>query len=84
MPVITRFYGILIKMYFGQSEHNPPHIHAIYGEYIGAIDIQTLKMTEGDLPAKALSMVQEWVTKNQAALLEIWNTQNFKQLPPLE
>ena len=84
MPVITRFYGILIKMYFGQSEHNPPHIHAIYGEYIGAIDIKTLQMTEGDLPAKALSMVQEWVLKNQSALIEIWNTQSFKQLPPLE
>ena len=41
MPVLARFYGIIIRMYFLQSEHNPPHIHAIYGEDMAAIDIQT-------------------------------------------
>lgn len=35
MPVISRFRGIVIKMYLKQKEHNPPHIHAIYGDYIG-------------------------------------------------
>jgi len=71
-------------MYFRQKEHNPPHIHALYGEYLGAIDIQTLEMLEGDLPSKALSLVQEWTKAHKQALLEIWNTQNFQQLPPLE
>ena len=84
MPVLSRFYGIVIKMYFQQSEHNPPHIHAVYGEYIGAIDIQTTEMLEGDLPPKALSLVREWMSSHKAELLEIWNTQNFKPLPPLE
>ena len=84
MPVIARFYGLIIKMYFQQSEHNPPHIHAVYGEYIGAVDIQTLEMLEGDLPPKALKLVQEWAEKHKADLMEIWNTQNFKPLPPLE
>ncbi|MCL2719635.1 MAG: DUF4160 domain-containing protein [Lachnospiraceae bacterium] len=84
MPVIARFYGIIIKMYFRQREHNPPHIHAIYGEYIGVIDLQTLEMIEGDLPTKALSMVCEWMKEHKTDLLEIWNTQNFKLLPPLE
>ena len=50
MPVISRFYGLVIKMYFMQSEHNPPHIHALYGEYMGMMDIQTRKMIAGDLP----------------------------------
>lgn len=84
MPVISRFYGVVIKMYFQQTEHNPPHIHAIYGEYIGAIDIQTGKMLEGDLPKRALKMVQEWTEKNKDELLTIWNTQTFVELPPLE
>lgn len=83
MPIISRFYGITIKMYFQQSEHNPPHIHAVYGEYIGAIDIKTGKLLEGDLPKKALLLVQEWITHNKDDLLNIWNTQHFKQLPPL-
>ena len=84
MPVIARFYGLIIKMYFQQSEHNPPHFHAIYGEYIGVIDILTLEMLEGDLPPKALSMVREWAAIHKETLKTIWNTQEFKQLPPLE
>lgn len=40
MPVISRFYGLIIKMYFQQKEHNPPHVHALYnGEYMGAFTI---------------------------------------------
>ena len=48
MPVIARFYGMTIKMYLLGKEHNPPHIHALYGDYNGIIDIQTLDMMEGD------------------------------------
>jgi len=61
MPEIARFYGIIIKMYFSQSEHNPPHLHALYGEYMAAIDIKTMKVLEGDLPQKALSLVTAWI-----------------------
>lgn len=84
MPVIARFYGVVIKMYFRQSEHNPPHIHAIYGEYIGAIDIRTSDMIEGDLPKRALKMVQEWVSQHERELMNMWETQEFTELPPLE
>ena len=84
MPVISRFYGMIIKMYFQQKEHNPPHIHVVYGEYIGAINIQTQSMMEGDLPAKALALAQEWTRQYQNELLAIWKTQEFQKLPPLE
>lgn len=84
MPVISRFYGIIIKMFFLASEHNPPHIHAIYGEYIGIIDIRTNEMLQGDLPSKALKLVQEWVQIHQKALLEMWETQNIQSLPPID
>ena len=84
MPEITRFYGMIVKMFFIGKEHNPPHVHVIYGEYVGSIDIQTAKMIEGDLPAKALNLAAEWVTKHKDELLEIWETQKFKKLPPLE
>ena len=84
MPVLSRFYGIIIRMYFLQSEHNPPHIHAIYGEDVAAIDIQTYKVIEGALPKKAMELVVEWITIHQKDLMEIWETQNFKKLPPLE
>ena len=84
MPVLSRFYGIIIRMYFLQSEHNPPHIHAIYGEDVAAIDIQTCTVIEGALPKKAMELVVEWIMIHQKDLMEIWETQNFKKLPPLE
>lgn len=83
MPILSNFYGILIKMYFQQAEHNPPHIHAIYGEYVGAIDIQTGELLEGDLPNRALKLVQEWLQVHKQEVLNIWNTQQFKKIPPL-
>lgn len=83
MPILSNFYGIVIKMYFQQAEHNPPHIHAIYGEYVGVIDIKTGYLLEGDLPMRALNLVQEWVVQNKEKLLKMWDSQEFKKLPPL-
>lgn len=84
MPVISRFYGMVAKMYLLGKEHNPPHVHFLYGEYNGVIDLLTLSVLESDLPGKALSMALEWTTVHQQELLEMWNTQQFKKLPPLE
>ena len=84
MPVLSRFYGIIIRMYFQQAEHNPPHIHALYGDDVAAVDIQTGKVLEGHLPPKALSMVLEWISIHKKELMDIWNTQEFKYLSPLE
>lgn len=83
MPVISRFYGMLVKMYFRDSEHNPPHIHIIYGDYIGVINLNTLEMEQGDLPVKAYRIAREWTQQNQAALLDMWNTGDIKELPPI-
>ena len=84
MPVIARFYGIIIKMYFSQSEHGNPHVHAIYGEYNAVFDIQTLEMLEGDLPVRAQRLVKEWGALYQQELLRMWNSNEFKRLPGLE
>ena len=75
MPVIARFYGILIKMYF--KEHGIPHFHAIYGEYNGVFEIETLKMIEGDIPNRALKMIKEWAEQYQSELLDMWKTCRF-------
>ena len=84
MPVLSRFYGIVIRMYFQQSEHNPPHIHAIYGDNVAAISIKDGKILEGFLPKKALEMVLEWNEIHKEKLLEMWETQEFEILSPLE
>ena len=84
MPVLSRFYGIIIKMYFLQSEHNPPHIHAFYNDDVASIDFMTGELLEGYLPQKALALVREWLEIHKNSLMEIWKTQEFKKLPPLE
>ena len=83
MPEITRFYGIVIKMFFKPKEHEPSHIHALYGEYIGIFDLKSMEMTTGDLPAKAQELVKEWLAANQTELLKMWDTQKIEKLPPL-
>jgi hypothetical protein len=84
MPTLARFYGIAIKMYFSGSEHNPPHIHAIYGEDTAAFDIKTGCIIDGDLPGRAAGMVIEWMSYNREDLLRMWETQEFKKLDPLD
>ena len=84
MPVISRFYGIVIKMYLRQKEHNPPHVHAIYGEYSGLFSLDDGEMFEGDIPIRGQQMVKDFVLYYKDKLIEMWNTQTFETLEPLE
>lgn len=83
MPEITRFYGIVIKMFFKPKEHEPSHIHALYGEYMGEFNVRTLEMIQGDLPAKAQELVREWLSLYQRELQAMWDSQQIAKLPPL-
>lgn len=57
MPEISRFYGIIIKMYW--HDHNPPHFHAYYGDEAASIAMKNLKIIEGRIPGKAIMLVRE-------------------------
>ena len=57
MPEISRFYGIVIKLYF--DAHSPPHFHAEYGEFEALVGIENLAIIAGTLPARALGLVTE-------------------------
>lgn len=80
MPEICRFYGIVIKMFF--DDHAPPHFHAQYGEFEVLININTLAITGGYLPPRALGLVMEWASLHHAELKKLW--ENAKQLKPLD
>ncbi|MFC2616305.1 MAG: DUF4160 domain-containing protein [Treponema sp.] len=84
MPEISRFYGIVIKMFFKLKEHEPSHIHALYGEYVGVFDLKTHEMTNGDLPSKAQNLVKEWLSIHDKELQKMWDTQTIVKLAPLE
>ena len=70
-------------MFFKPKEHEPSHIHALYGEYVGIFDLKTMEMTEGDLPIKAQGLIKEWISRNQKSLLQMWDSQKLRKLPPL-
>ena len=79
MPTISTFYGILIQMFW--NDHAPPHFHARYGEDTGIIDINTLKILEGNLPRRALNLILDWAELHQKELLLDWELCTQKQMP---
>jgi hypothetical protein len=85
MPTISAFYGIIIRMYW--ADHAPPHFHALHGENEAIIDIRTLDVIRGALPAHALSLTVQWARMHHQALLEDWelcaNKQAPNRIPPL-
>lgn len=79
MPEISRFYGIIIAMFYG--DHNPPHFHARYGKYKVAIRIQDFRILEGTLPPRALGLVIEWAAMHREELMGNWERIQQNQPP---
>ena len=84
MPTISIFYGIYIMMYLKNKEHNPPHIHAFYGDEAATFYILNGEIYEGSFPSRAKSMVKEFILKYQNELMEMWETGIYKKLKGLE
>ncbi len=86
MPEISRFFGIIIAMYY--NEHNPPHFHAKYGEFEAVLNIHTLQIMEGSLPKRAKALILEWADEHRAELLEDWELarqkEELKRIEPLK
>jgi len=70
MPIISNFFGIIIRMFF--NEHAPPHFHVEYAEYKASVNIQTLEVIEGKLSRRAQELVLDWAELHQKELLEDW------------
>ena len=85
MPEVSRFFGIVIRMYF--DEHNPPHFHAIYAGNEAQVGIDPIIVLEGKLPNRATSMAIEWAAIHQQELMDNWhrlrNDQPIDRIEPL-
>ena len=81
MPEICRFLGIVISMYF--NEHNPPHFQVRYNEYRAVMDIRTLNVLDGMLPARVRGLVEEWAELHQVELLGMRDSKDFHSIEPL-
>jgi hypothetical protein len=86
MPELSRFFGIVIRMFY--SDHEPAHFHAIYGEYEALIEVDTLSMFRGSLPRRALALVLEWAALHRTELREDWrrarNGETLNEIEPLD
>jgi len=83
MPEISRFFGIVIAMFY--NDHAPPHFHVRYGSERALIGIESLILLDGRLSPRALGLVMEWASTHQAELLEDWNlTRGQAPLKPIE
>lgn len=85
MPELSRFYGIVIKMYY--NDHNPPHFHAEYGSDAMVVDVNTLAIIGGRIPPRATGLVMEWAAQHQAELQQAWaqarNMEPLDRIDPL-
>lgn len=79
MPEISRFFGIIITMFYG--DHNPHHFHARYGKYKTAIRIEDFRVIEGDFPPSALGMVIEWASIHKRELMDNWDAAQANRPP---
>jgi len=83
MPEVSRFYGIIIRMYF--DDHAPPHFHAEYAEHEAVVDLEETRIIAGDLPARAFSLVKEWTALHQQELRTLWdNARHSRPLTKIE
>jgi len=83
MPEISRFLGIIIRMFY--NEHDPPHFHAYYNEHQAEVDINTLEIIAGSLPKKVRNIVIEWAIDHRHELNADWELmRNDKKPKPIE
>lgn len=71
MPIISRFFGIIIAIYW--DDHAPPHFHAKYGGDEAVVDIKTGEILKGSLSRRTLSLVEEWRKLHASDLMQNWN-----------
>ncbi len=85
MPVVSRFFGIVVYMHW--REHAPPHFHAKYQDQEIAVEVETGDVT-GNMGPKALALIQEWRQLHKAELLANWSLaeqrRSLQPIPPLE
>jgi len=82
MPIISMFYGIIIRMYLlDNKQHNVPHIHAKYAEFEASITIEEGDILAGELPRKQLRLVQAWIELHRDELLANWEIAISGEIP---
>lgn len=72
MPTISRFYGILIIMFYREGFNEEPHFHVKYSDFDAKVSINSLSIIKGNLPGRAYNLVKEWASLHKDELLDNW------------
>ena len=82
MPIISMFYGIIIRMYLlDEQHHNLPHVHAKYAEFEASVNLVDGDVLAGELPRKQLRLVQAWIELHRDELMADWELARSGELP---
>ena len=86
MPEISRFFGIVIAMYY--NDHDPPHFHVRYGSQTARFEVANLRMIDGDISPRVRGLVVEWASRHHQELQREWDLARRGEplfpIPPLE
>ena len=86
MPELSRFFGIIIAMFY--NDHPPPHFHVRYGRQKAIVAIETLAVIEGSLSPRVQGLVNEWASLHRDELRQDWQRaerhEPLKPIAPLE
>ena len=89
MPVISMFYGIIVRMFFfDNKEHKMPHIHIEYAEFKAVLEIPSGRLIAGEFPKDKLKLVFAWIEIHKDELIADWtlavNGQQVFKIDPLK
>ncbi len=73
MPELSRFEGIIIRMFFERDSRHLPHFHAVYGSFEASFGIDPIGLIAGDLPTRQRRLVEAWAELHFAELTTNWN-----------
>ncbi len=80
MPEISRFFGLVVKIYYNDNDkHHKPHVHVYYGNHEASIGLDG-EVLEGSIPVKQYRLLMGWITIHEDELYDAWN-KAVKQLP---
>jgi hypothetical protein len=82
MPIISMFYGIIIRMFLlDNRHHNLAHLHAKFGEFEASIGLLDGEVLAGELPRKQFRLVQAWIELHRDELMADWEIAISGELP---
>jgi len=86
MPELSRFFGIIIRMYAEAiAPHHAPHFHAYYQNEVAIYSLEPIELISGSLPRRQQRFVEAWAELHQGELLNDWQLLQEGQKPrPIE